>query len=269
MLSSTASDPSTSKDKITPVFEITSAQIALTEGSDKKYVLYTLQIRHVGGIDDSKPAILERRYTDFYNLYTALKKDYPNEMTAVAFPKKVLTGNFDNNLISLRSTGFESLLRHVLIDSKLRASPALLSFLQDVDLQKIKELLQIKDYAAAAPLLENNFRLLNKVYTDRSPRVLLALCRLLGCLILVPGSPQAQKWADIALHRYEGVCDSDLLELYLPLLHVCAKIWWQTGRNGTFLESRLQSLKQQGIKFNEGTSLLDAVDSLEKRLSVS
>ncbi|KAK5646597.1 hypothetical protein RI129_005061 [Pyrocoelia pectoralis] len=266
MLSCTSSDPSTSKDKIAPVFEITSAQIAITEGSEKKYVLYTLQIRHVTGVDDSKPAILERRYTDFYNLYTALKKDYPNEMTTVSFPKKVLIGNFDNRLISIRSTGFESLLRHVLVDSKLRESPPLLTFLQEADLQKIKELLQNKDYASAAPLLENNFRLLNKVYTDRSPAVLMALCRLLGCLISMPGSPNAQKWADIALHRYEGVCDSDLLELYLPLLHVCAKIWWQTGRNGNFLESRLQSLKQQGIKFNEGASLLEAVDCLEKKL---
>ncbi|KAK4880431.1 hypothetical protein RN001_008577 [Aquatica leii] len=265
MFNNSSTEASSSKEKIAPVFEITSAHIAETEG--KKYVVYTLQIRHVTGVDDSRPAILERRYTDFYNLYTALKKDYPDEMISVMFPKKVLIGNFDNKVISLRSTGFESLLRHVLIDSKLRNSNALLYFLQDIELNVVKNYLKEKDFILAAPLLENNFRLLNKVYTDRSPPVILALCRLLGCCISMPGSPGAEKWADLALHRYEGVCDSDLLELYLPLLQVCNKIWWQTGRNRELLEMRLQNLKQQGIKFNETIHLLEAVDALETKLS--
>lgn len=106
-----------------------------------------------------------------------------------------------------------------------------------------------------------------QVYTNRSPAVLLALCRLLGCSVLLPGSPDSEKWAEIALHRYEGVCDSDLLELYVPLLHVCTKIWWQTGRNRDVLETRLRTLRQQGIKFNETITLLEAVDTLEQRLA--
>lgn len=264
---STAVEAGSSKDKQTPVFEITSAHIAESEGIDKKYVVYTLQIRHVTGIDDSSPAILERRYTDFCNLYTALKKQHADVMTPVTFPKKVLMGNFDNKLISLRSTGFESLLKHVLTEPKLRASNALLSFLQDSELNKATQYLAEKQYALAVPLLENNFRLLNKVYTDRSPAVLLALCRLLGCCVVMPGSPNAEKWADLALHRYEGVCDGDLLQLYLPLLHVCAKIWWQTGRNRDALEMRLRNLKQQGINFNESITLLEAVDTLQEKLA--
>lgn len=83
----------------------------------------------------------------------------------------------------------------------------------------------------------------------------------------MPGSPNAEKWADIALHRYEGVCDSDLLELYLPLLNVCSKIWWQIGKNRDVLENRLKDMKIRGINFNESLSLLEAVDNLEKRIS--
>ncbi|KAF5298380.1 hypothetical protein FQR65_LT01158 [Abscondita terminalis] len=260
-----SAEASSSKDKLAPVIEITSAHIAESEG--KKYVVYTLQIRHVTGADDLRPAILERRYTDFCNLYTALKKDFPEEMVSVVFPKKVLMGNFDNRVISVRSTGFESLLKHVLIDSKLRNSNALLSFLQDIELNEAKCHLNVKEFTSAVTLLENNFWLLNKVYTDRSPAVLLALCRLLGCCISMPGSPDAEKWADLALHRYEGVCDSDLLELYLPLLHVCNKIWWQNGRNREILEMRLQTLRQQGLKFNESLSLLEAVEGVEKKLN--
>ncbi|KAF5293133.1 hypothetical protein FQA39_LY13743 [Lamprigera yunnana] len=269
MWGSSPTEASSSKQKVAPLFEITSAHIAETEGSDKKYVVYTLQIRLLTGANDTSPAILERRYTDFCNLYNSLKKDYPDEMSAVIFPKKVLMGNFDNKVISLRSTGFESLLRHVLVDSKLRGSSALLDFLQSIELSKAKEHLGEKRFDLALPLLENTFQLLNKVYTDRTPAVLLALCRLLGCCISMPGSPNAEKWADVALHRYEGVCDSDLLELYLPLLNVCSKIWWQTGRNRDLLEKRLQNLRQQGIKFNAAISLLEAVNNLEGKLNNS
>lgn len=146
-----------------PVFAITSAYIAESEGTEKKYVVYTLQFRHVTGVDDISPAILERRYTDFYNLYMALKKQYGEELSSISFPKKVLTGNFDNKLISTRTASFESLLKLVLINSKLRESGALLSFLQDMELNKAKQYINDKQHVLAAPILENNFRLLNKV----------------------------------------------------------------------------------------------------------
>lgn len=125
--------------------------------------MYTLQVRHIAGKDDSSPATLERRYTDFYNLYNALKEEQPQLMAQVSFPKKVLVGNFDNKLISTRSTGFESLLKHISQEEKLRTSLALLRFLQDKEMTKTKELIDQKEYAVVVPLLENNFRLLNKV----------------------------------------------------------------------------------------------------------
>lgn len=126
-------------------------------------MVYTLQIRHVTAVDDASPAILERRYTDFYNLYTELYKQHAKLMPQITFPKKVLIGNFDNRVISLRSTGFETLLKHILMEPKLRNSNALLTFLQDNELNKAKQYLAEKQYVLALPLLENNFRLLNKV----------------------------------------------------------------------------------------------------------
>lgn len=223
-------------------------------------------MRHASGKDDSYPSTIERRYTHFYNLHNDLKSEFPQLMSSVSFPKKVLLGNFDNKLISDRSTGFEALLKYITNESKLRNSNALLKFLQDIELEKVKAILEQKQFSEAYPLLESNFRLLNKVYTDRSPAVLLSLCRLLACSTMIPGSPNAQKWADLVLHRYEGVSDSDLLELYVPLLKTCLKVWWQLGRDREILERRLEDLKKQGFKVTEDISLLDAVDSLEKRL---
>lgn len=187
-------------------------------------------------------------------------------MTSVIFPKKVIVGNFDNELISTRSTGFESLLKHISTESKLRSSKALINFLQGVELEKARDFLEKKDFASALPLLENNFKLLNKFYTDRSPVVLIALCRLLGCCMSIPQCSQCQKWADLLLHRYEGVSDSDLLELYVPLLNACITIWWQTGRDKNVLEHRLQNLKRQGVRINEQSNLLDEVKIVEEKI---
>ena len=81
----------------------------------------------------------------------------------------------------------------------------------------------------AAPLLENAFRLLNKLYTDRHPFVIIALCRLVACCaadtteIRVGG--RAEKFAELALRRFEAVSDTDLLQFYVPLLQLCVHLW--------------------------------------------
>lgn len=149
-------------DKQGLTFEIISAKIA-NDSDEKKYVIYTLQVRFISGNDDLSPSIIERRYTHFLNLYNALKKEHAQLMTNVAFPKKVLMGNFDNELISARSSEFETFLKHVAQNSKLRTSNSILAFLQDVELNKAKSLIEKNDHIYAYPILENIFKLLNKV----------------------------------------------------------------------------------------------------------
>nr|CAH7758237.1 unnamed protein product [Callosobruchus chinensis] len=246
-------------------FEIVSARISDT-ADEKKHVVYTLQVRFISGNDDLSPSVVERRYTHFLNLYTALKREHPQLMAAVVFPKKVLIGNFDNELISTRSTGFESLLNHISTESRLRTSKSLLDFLQDAELNRAKELIEKRDYILAYPILENNFKLLNKIFTDRSPAVLLALCRVVACLASLQDSPNSLRWADLALHRYEGVSDSDLLELYVPLLNACCKIWWNNGRNKEELERRIEELRKKGHRVDGAPELMEAVEAVEQRI---
>ncbi|CAG9854845.1 unnamed protein product [Phyllotreta striolata] len=247
------------------IFEILSAKIS-DKPEEKKYVIYTLQIRYISTTDDLNPSIIDRRYTHFLDLYTSLRKEHPNLMNNVTFPKKVLTGNFDNELISARSTGFESLLKFISNESRLRTSYALLSFLQGAELEQAKEFYRNKEPALAYPILENIFTLLNKVYTDRSPAVLLTLIRLVACAEATPTNPDLLKWADLAIHRYNGVSDSDLLELYIPLLQTCTKLWSQNGRDSSDIQNRLASLQKQGMKMNETASIMDVVDSVEKNI---
>lgn len=121
-------------------------------------------------------------------------------------------------------------------------------------------MMEAKRYDLAVPLLETNFKLLSKIYTDRSKAVLLALCRLLGCCSITPGAPNALKWAELALHRYEGVSDSDLLKLYVPIMQLCVKL---RSDNTEQLEIRLENLKRQGVQVSDTPSLLEAVATLE------
>lgn len=84
-------------------------------------------------------------------------------MANITFPKKKLFGNFDNDLITQRSTEFQTFLNYVSSESKLRFSNAMLVFLQENELTKAKSYLELKNYTEAAALLEQNFILLNKV----------------------------------------------------------------------------------------------------------
>lgn len=105
-----------------------------------------------------------------------------------------------------------------------------------------------------------------QVFTDRSPAVLLALCRLLACTLSIPEMPHSAKWADLALRRYEGVSDSDLLQLYVPLLVACLRVWGREGRDGGELEGRLEALRRQGVRVDGTASLLEAVGDVERRV---
>lgn len=115
----------------------------------------------------------------------------------------------------------------------------------------------------AAPLLENAFRLLNKLYTDRHPYVIVALCRLLACCAADSNESRqggrAEKFAELALRRFDAVSDADLLQFYIPLLQLCVHLWWSLGKDKQPIANRLEELKLRGIPVDGLPSLLDIV----------
>lgn len=130
----------------------------------KKYVVYDLSVCQVHSVSDPHPATIERRYTHFLQLQRGLRKDFPQLMDAAPlFPKKVLIGNFSRDLIAVRSAAFESFLDHIIASSELRESSHFLQFLQGIELSQACQLLDERRNEQAVPILENCFRLLNKV----------------------------------------------------------------------------------------------------------
>lgn len=101
---------------------------------------------------------------------------------------------------------------------------------------------------------------------DRSKSVLLLLCRLVDACTTSPvPHPDAEKWAELALRRYDGVSDADLLTLYIPLLNTCVHLWWQRGRDNQFLQDRLKAMECKGIPVKNGKTLRQAIHQLDPR----
>ncbi|XP_067007297.2 sorting nexin-21 [Anabrus simplex] len=246
-------------------FEVVSAR-TVDQENEKKHVAYTIMVRKDGAVLDPNPAVIERRYTDFLELYESLRREFPQLMAGVGFPKKVLLGNFAPGVISQRSASFESLLEYAASEQRLRDSPFLTEFLQGREQREARRWMEAERYDQAVPLLENNFRLLNKLHTDRHPAVMMALCRLVACSHADPTATASERYADLALCRYEAVSDADLLQFYVPLLQLCVRLWWTLGRDKRPLEARLSDLKRRGIKVDGCPSLLDALMAVDKRV---
>ncbi|XP_055548895.1 sorting nexin-21 isoform X2 [Wyeomyia smithii] len=252
-------------------FEISCARILPPADSNsatgaKKYVVYDVSVRVDSKEPDPNPTSIERRYTHFLKLYENLKKEHPTLVQSVVFPKKVLMGNFTAELVGERSAAFENFLDYIISVPSLRDSEHFLEFLQADELSKACQLLDERRNEFAVPILENTFRILNKIFLDKSKCVLLLLCRLVAACTTSPiPHPLAEQWAELALRRYEHVCDTDLLVLYIPLLQTCLHLWWQRGRDRTLLEERLDQMGKKGIKVKGGPTLAKAIHALEPR----
>lgn len=251
-------------------FEIPYARVLPPDNetpSIKKYVVYDLNIRQDSlNACDSHPITIERRYTDFLSLYDGLRREHASLLDRVTFPKKVLIGNFSSDLIAERSAAFEAFLDHVASTPVLRESEHFLRFLQEAELTRACQLLDERRNEQAVPLLENCFRLLNKIFMDRSRSVLLMLCRLVAACTTCPvPNPAAERWAELAMRRYESVCDTELLLLYVPLLQTCVHLWWQRGRDNQYLEERLKAIEARGMKVKNSNTLTQAIHALDPR----
>lgn len=233
----------------------------------KKYVVYDLTCRQdTKTVADANPTTIERRYTDFLKLHDGLKKEFPQLIVHVAFPKKRIIGNFNCELISERALAFENLLDYIISVPTLRDSAQFLAFLQDDELDKACRLLDERRNEVAVPILENIFQLVNKIFLDKSKPVLLLLCRLVaGCTTSPIPHPSSEKWAEVALRRFDHVSDVDLLVLFIPLLNTCSYLYWQKGRDAQQIHDRLEEMRLRGIKVKDTLTLPQAIHAMDTR----
>lgn len=89
---------------------------------------YTILVKTRPGLDNC-PAIIERRYSDFLQLFRSMHRTYPSLLHDLTFPKKAVLGNFTADIITERSTSFHSFLTYLNSHKELRQARQFYDFL--------------------------------------------------------------------------------------------------------------------------------------------
>lgn len=234
-------------------FEVVNAQVI--KDVHDKYVLYSVLLVSHPGMDKT-PVTVDRRYSDFDRLNTQLRKRFPGHLKDIAFPKKVLVGNFKAATVAQRSRAFEQYLTHLFSIDEIRLSPEFGEFFYNADLMKGYEHIYNGQYDEAIPLLENVLNIEKKILGCKHKHVILTLCALLACHHAMEREKPAQILAETIL-----LCigDNDAHPYLIPLLNLSINLCWKLGKQKADLEERLFKLKEAGCDVNNVPSLLELV----------
>lgn len=137
--------------------------------SSKRYVNYTILIKTAPGLDNN-PAVIERRFSDFLQLYQGLKsqESYAKIVDRyITFPKKVYMGNFSLGNIAERSIEFSRLLSLCISDINLLWSNSFISFLLDKELKEAHKLSLCGDPDDVQALIETAYFIERKLFLIR------------------------------------------------------------------------------------------------------
>ena len=104
--------------------------------------------------------------------------------------------------------------------------------------------------------MENGFRLMNKLQTDRAPSVIRWLC-LFVCVSWLSGDSRAEVLAGLAIRRYQAVSDIDLLKYYVPLLHMAKRICHGLTSETDINLNQLDKLNESGVHTEQPQNLLE------------
>eukprot|EP01006_Ploeotia_vitrea_P040014 TRINITY_DN66396_c7_g1_i2.p1 TRINITY_DN66396_c7_g1~~TRINITY_DN66396_c7_g1_i2.p1 ORF type:complete len:467 (+),score=275.04 TRINITY_DN66396_c7_g1_i2:28-1428(+) len=115
--------------KVTISRALTKVEESNTLHREKSYISYPIRVQDAGtGMD----YWIEKRYSDFRDLWTNLKKQYFDEDDGLLppFPKKKLLGNLDYDFIQQRLGGLRKWLTAVVANQALREASVFLDFIE-------------------------------------------------------------------------------------------------------------------------------------------
>jgi hypothetical protein len=260
----TIGSPTPRRSQYRVTFEIISAK-TVNRGSNgshrKKYVCYTILVKRVPGLE-TRPAVIDRRYSDFLQLYQSLKKRFPRLLTDFPFPKKTIVGNFTAEVITERSVAFQHLLAYCLSIRELRTTAEFSEFLFYPELKEAQRLLKAVQFEEASNILENVFFIQEKLAQhsgEHSLQFFQTLCVLIACLNAVDNTEEAQKFAEKAIELISNSNEYDNNEMVVPLIVLSIRLRWSTGKDKTALEEKLQQFKQKGINIERQPTLLELI----------
>ncbi|XP_004431650.1 sorting nexin-20 isoform X1 [Diceros bicornis minor] len=216
------------------LFEISSARIE--ERKVSKFVMYQIVVIQTGSFDSNK-AVLERRYSDFETLQKNLQKTFREEIEDVVFPRKHLTGNFTEEMISERKLAFKEYLSLLYAIRCVRRSREFIDFLTRPELREAFGCLRAGQYTKALDILVRVAPLLEKLTAHCPVMLVPALCAMLVCHRDLERPAEAFAAGERALqclqaregHRY-----------YAPLLDAMIRLAYALGKDFASLQQRLE-----------------------------
>lgn len=267
----TIGSPTPKRSQYRVAFEIISAKTVSRSsiGSNrKKYVCYTILVKRVPGLE-TRPAVIERRYSDFLHLYQSLRKIYPRLFNDFPFPKKTFVGNFTAEVITERSVAFQHLLAYCLSIREVRITREYSEFLFYPELKEAQKKLKALEFEETSNILENVFFVEEKLFLhseEPTDQLLKTLCVLIGCLNAVDNTSEAQLFAEKALDLISKYRQYDTNQLVVPLIILSIRLRWIKGSDKTLFEQKLMEFKQKGVNIEKQPTLLELI--LKKDFSI-
>ena len=267
----TIGSPTPKRSQYRVTFEIISAKTVqkTTMGSNrKKYVSYAILVKRVPGLE-TRPAVIDRRYSDFLHLYQSLRKRFPRLLTDFPFPKKTLVGNFTPEIITERSVSFQHLLTYCLSIRELRTTQEFSEFLFYPELKEAQKKLKALEFEEVSNILENVYFIQEKLFLhseEPTDQLLVTLSVLIGCLNAVDNTSEAQKFAEKAMELISNYRQYDNNKMVVPLIILSLRLRWIKGSEKSELEQRLMEFKQRGVNIERQPTLLELI--LKKDFSI-
>ncbi|XP_053127344.1 sorting nexin-20 isoform X2 [Hemicordylus capensis] len=219
------------------LFEIPSARIV--EKPFSKHVKYQIIIIQTGSFDSNK-SMIERRYSDFEKLHTYLLKEFYDEMEDVTFPKKILTGNFTEEIILERKLAFQDYLRLLYSMEFVRTSRMFIDFIIRPELEEAYSCLRGGQYTKALEGLLAAVVLQEKLTKHRPIVLVPTLCAILVCYKDLEDSRSAYEFGERALLRLEKYPGH---RYHMPLLETMISLAYELGKDFVSLQEKLEERK--------------------------
>ncbi|XP_068117680.1 sorting nexin-20 isoform X2 [Hyperolius riggenbachi] len=235
------------------LFQIKSARIA--EDFLSKFVMYQIVIIKTGSFDQKRVSI-ERRYSDFERLHRNLLKDFNNEMEDIVFPKKILIGNLNEEMINKRMIALKEYLEELYAIRCVRNSKKYIDFFINPELEESYNCIRGGQYVRATQLLQQILGLQEKLAKDHPTTKVPTLCALVVCH---KDMDQFQEAYEVGLQALELIQKHPRHKYYAALLDILITIAYKLGKEFQFLREKLEVQERMGSRGFEGEMTLKEI----------
>ncbi|KAM7002363.1 sorting nexin-20 [Tautogolabrus adspersus] len=221
------------------LFEIPSSRI-IERNTLHKHVVYEVVVMRSGSFD-SKRVSVERRYSDFSRLHQKLLEEFNEELEEVILPRKLLTGNFNPDIISERRLALQDYLAKLYALRCVRHSPLFSTFFTEQEQRRAHSLLRAGQFEPAVELLQTTLQIQEKLLPWQRPSLIVpSLSALAVCYRDLEEPEQAFSVAQRAL---PAVRRYGLKDYRAALLQLLLDVGYQLGRPVATFQEELTVLR--------------------------